>query len=84
MNDKIPLKYPFTAGSGETVAEIAIRRLKVRDLKAISKEAPNDLVEQELIGVARMCGMVPEDLQEMDAADYQAVRERFRDVMGVS
>jgi hypothetical protein len=84
MNETLELKYPFTTANGEKVGKIVIHRLKVKDLKAISREAPNDVIEQELIGVARMCGMIPEDLQEMDAADYQTVRERFRDVMGVA
>ncbi|XLV70722.1 phage tail assembly protein (plasmid) [Ralstonia syzygii subsp. celebesensis] len=38
----------------------------------------------ELNGVARMCGLVPEDLDEMDAADYQAVKARFLECVGVT
>ena len=37
-----------------------------------------------LLGVGRMCGLVIEDLEEMDAADYQRLKARFLEYLGVA
>ena len=69
----IDLKFPFVTASGQKVESVTIRRLKVRDLKSISDQADGKPAQIELLGVARMADLIPEDLDEMDAADYQAV-----------
>ncbi|ARU23674.1 hypothetical protein RSSE_c3291 [Ralstonia solanacearum] len=80
----IPLQYPFTTAAGEQISSVTTRRLKVKDLRAIGEQSGGSEVLLELNGVARMCGLVPEDLDEMDAADYQAVKTRFLEFVGVT
>lgn len=80
---EIKLQYPFIA-AGKEVSAVTIRRLKVKDLKAIGEQSGGNEVLLELYGVARMCSLVPEDLDEMDAADYQVVKTRFLECVGVT
>lgn len=82
--DSIDLKIPFTTGAGVSITSVETHRLKVRDLKAIGKQAGGDEVLLEVLGVARMCNIIPEDLEEMDAADYQKVKARFLEYVGVT
>ena len=81
---ELTLQYPFTTAAGQKVSAVTIRRLKVKDLKAIGEQSGGNEVLLELNGVARMCGLVPEDLDEMDAADYQVVKARFLEFVGVT
>ncbi|MHA6912996.1 phage tail assembly protein [Ralstonia pseudosolanacearum] len=82
--NEIALQHPFSTAAGQTVSTVTIRRLKVKDLKAIGEQSGGSEVLLELNGVARMCGLVPEDLDEMDAADYQVVKTRFLEFVGVT
>lgn len=81
---EIKLQYPFTTPAGQKIDTINTRRLKVRDLKSIGEQAGGKESELELLGIARMCNLVPEDLEEMDAADYQKLKARFLDVLGIT
>lgn len=81
---EIKLKFPFVTPSGQKIESVTIRRLKVRDMKAISEQSGGAPVQTELLGVARMASLIPEDLDEMDAADYQVLKDRFLDVLGIT
>lgn len=81
---EIKLRYPFTTQTGQKIEAVTVRRLKVRDIKAISEQADGKPAQMELLGVARMAGLIPEDIEEMDAADYQVLKERFLDVLGIT
>lgn len=81
---EIKLKFPFTTPTGQKIEAVTTRRLKVRDIKAISDQANGNPAQMELLGVARMASLVPEDLDEMDAADYQVLKGRFLDVLGIT
>ncbi|MCW5223522.1 phage tail assembly protein [Verminephrobacter aporrectodeae subsp. tuberculatae] len=81
---EIKLKFPFTTQTGQKIEIVTTRRLKVRDIKAISDQANGNPAQMELLGVARMASLVPEDLDEMDAADYQVLKGRFLDVLGIT
>ncbi|ALS60668.1 phage tail assembly protein [Pandoraea norimbergensis] len=81
---EIQLQYPFTTAAGQKLSAVTVRRLKVKDLKAIGEQSGGSEVSLELNGVARMCNLVPEDLDEMDAADYQAVKARFLEFVGIT
>lgn len=74
----VKLKYPFTTPLGVKVEELAMRRPKVRDLK-IAQRA-NNSVDQELmlITIVSEPKLLPEDLDEMDLADYQQVAAGLR------
>lgn len=82
MHDTYPLRFPYPLASGETLTQVTVRRLTVRDMKQVRKQSqdPSDL--DELL-VASMTGLLPEDLDKMDLADYQALHGRFRDFAGL-
>ncbi|MFT8210560.1 phage tail assembly protein [Arsenophonus nasoniae] len=82
MNDTYPLRFPYPLANGEMLTQVTVRRLTVRDMKQVRKQSqdPSDL--DELL-VASMTGLLPEDLDKMDLADYQALHGRFRDFAGL-
>lgn len=81
---EIKLQHPFTTAAGQKVESLTLRRLKVKDLKQIGEQSAGNEVQLELLGVGRMCGLVIEDLEEMDAADYQRLKARFLEYLGVA
>lgn len=72
----ITLKFPIKNGLGETVSELKMRRAKVGDLRAVG-QLKNEM-EQELALFARLTGLVPEDLDLLDTADYKQIQDTFR------
>ena len=66
---KIKLKFPFTAPSGQHIEELDTRRLKVKDIKNISRQAGGDEAQMETLGVALMAGMIPENRETVMAPD---------------
>ncbi len=77
----IPLDYPITKGDGTKVSTITLRRATVKDLRRM-KDFGSDQVDQELGLIARLAGMVPEDLDLVDAADFDKVQASFRRIVG--
>ena len=77
---KIDLKYPIARPDGSKVASITLRRATVGDLKATQRQAdkPED---QELALIARLTGLVPEDVELIDLADYKRIQESFRELL---
>ncbi|HCL5251809.1 TPA: phage tail assembly protein [Salmonella enterica] len=82
MKDTFKLQYPFTAPSGQRIEELQLTRLKVKDMRAARRisDKPEEWDEPLL---AAMTGLVPEDLAEMDLADYQALQKRFQHMLGL-
>lgn len=72
----VKLKYPVRLATGETLTELKLRRPRVGDLRAVAHL--NSDAEQELAIFARVTGLVPEDLDELDLADYKQVQDWFR------
>jgi hypothetical protein len=68
---KIKLEYPITA-SGKVVSEITLRRPKAKDRLA-SAQAATDEVEREIHLISLISGLAPEDIHEMDLADYLVI-----------
>lgn len=77
---KIDLKYPITKPDGSKLAGVTLRRATVGDLKAAQRQAdkPED---QELALIARLTGLVPEDVELIDLADYKRIQESFRELL---
>jgi len=71
----IPLKLPFKAGDKTLTKVVFSRRPKARDL--IQHVGAATAAEQELHGIAALIGVIPEDLMEMDGADYLAVQKEW-------
>jgi hypothetical protein len=80
MADKthVTLKHPFTTAAGQKVERLEFRRLTVKDLRAANEQAAGNAATEELVLMARSVGLVVEDLDAMDIADYKAAQESFR------
>lgn len=72
----VKLKYPVRLATGQTLTELSLRRPKVGDIRAAAHL--NTDAEQELFIFARLTGLVPEDLDVLDFADYKEVQRVFR------
>lgn len=72
------LKHPYKTAAGVEIKTLTLRRPKVRDLKMAQRLGSE--AEQELALLAAVCEqrLVPEDLEEMDLADYQGLTALFR------
>lgn len=81
---ELKLKHPYTTAAGQKLEKLTLRRLKVKDLRAMSEQAGKDEVLLEIVGISRMCGLAQEDLDDMDAADYQQLKARFLEYLGVT
>lgn len=76
MEDKtIALDYPLNL-DGRQVAELTMRRPKVKDQRNADKAA-SDNAGKELQLFASLTGMNPEDLEEMDLSDYTKLQNAY-------
>lgn len=76
MEDKtIALDYPLNL-DGRQVAELTMRRPKVKDQRNADKAASDD-AGKELQLFASLTGMNPEDLEEMDLSDYTKLQNAY-------
>lgn len=73
----VRLKYPVRLATGRLLEEVTVRRPRVGDLRAVAHIAGE--AEQGLALVARVSGLVPEDLDELDLSDLNALQDVFRD-----
>ena len=80
---KVTLQFPVTLADGRTVDAITLRRAKVRDLKTAQKHGA-DQVEQEIMLLATLSEerLTPEDIEELDAADYAKLQAEFQRMVG--
>ena len=76
VNAVVKLKYPVRLPTGETLDKLTLRRVKVGDLRAVSR-IENE-AEQGLAILARITGLVPEDLDLLDLEDLNALQDMFR------
>lgn len=64
----LALDFPIQDGQGNTITELKIRRPKVKDIR---KMTGNTDAEQSISLLAIVTGLVPEDIDELDMADFQ-------------
>ena len=70
MSDVIvALDFPIQDGEGKTITELKIRRPKVRDIRKMTGKTETEMAVSLL---AIVTGLVPEDIDELDIADFQA------------
>lgn len=82
--NRYTLLFPYATPDGREVREITLRdRLKARDMREINRRTKK-AEDYETSGVAVMCGMVEDDLLDMDAQDYLALRDRFFRCVGIA
>lgn len=77
---EITLKYPVTLATGKVIDKLSLRRPKVRDLKAVQR-AHDKSEEQELALLSLLAGLTPEDIEELDLADYKSIQDTFRGML---
>lgn len=78
------LLFPYATSDGRELKEINLRpRLTARDMREINRRTKR-AEDYEVSGVAVMCGMVEDDLLDMDARDYLALRDRFFRRVGIA
>lgn len=82
---KVTLQFPVTLADGRTVDSITLRRAKVRDLKTAQRHG-SDQVEQEIMLLATLSEerLTPEDIEELDAADYAKIQDAFQRMVGAA
>ena len=73
---RVKLSHPIEVGN-RTIAEVTIRRPKVRDLRAMEKarEPGVSEIDQGVAMAATLCDLPLEAMDEMDAADFAAISE---------
>lgn len=76
VNQTVVLKYPVRLATGQHLTEVTLRRARVGDIRAVAHLGSDS--EQELAIFARLTGLVPEDLDMLDIADYKVLQETFR------
>ena len=68
----LALDFPIQDGQGNTITELKIRRPKVKDIR---KMTGNTDAEQSISLLAIVTSLVPEDLEELDIADFKRAAE---------
>lgn len=69
----ITLEYPIHV-NGQEVRELQLRRPKVRDRLAVEKMSASQ-AEKEVRFIANLCEMAPNEIEELDMADYSKIQE---------
>lgn len=74
----IKLDYPIQDGNGNTITELKVRRAKARDFRKVG-DTENDL-EREMRLLSLLTGLVLEDIDELDVADYRKAQKVLVDI----
>ncbi|KHS67350.1 phage tail assembly protein [Pectobacterium brasiliense] len=82
MSETFTLSIPYSTAAGVKLESLSLRRLQVKDLKAVRKISDKAEDWDDLL-IARSSGLPPEDLDGMDLADYLALQKRFQHLTGV-
>lgn len=69
---KLILEYPITTPEGTVISELTIRRAKAKDIRKMTGKTE---VEQSMALLSALTGLVPEDLDELDIADFKRASE---------
>ena len=85
MNVTVKLQFPIGLADGRKLEEINLRRAKVRDMKT-AQRATKDQIEQEILLLATLSEerLTPEDIEELDAADYAKIQDAFQRMVGAA
>lgn len=63
----VKLDYPIKDGQGNEITELKIRRAKAKDIRKMRGSTDT---EQSISLLAMLTGLVPEDIDELDVADF--------------
>lgn len=76
---KIELDFPIKDGQGNEIKVLNIRRAKAKDLRRMQQK--ENAADQEFFLIAQLTGLVPEDIDELDVADYTKVQTALTEMM---
>ena len=79
MMIEIPLREPVTL-NGASVGVLRLRRPKVRDLEAIDK-VPGETAKTVAL-IANLAEWTPDQVRELDAADFAAASKAVAEMLG--
>lgn len=85
MTETVTLQYPLKLADGRNIASITLRRPKVRDLKNAQRTGGGN-AEQEIALLAAITEehLTPEDMEELDMADYGTLQAIFQKMVGAA
>ena len=69
----INLSYPINSSHGAEINELRMRRPKVRD-RLVAEKMSGNQSEKEVRFIANLCELAPEDIEELDMADYNKIQ----------
>lgn len=72
---ELTLKYPVT-DEGKTYTSLQIERPKIIDMMT-SRKMPGDDAEREVALFAKLAGVSPTVIHQMDMADYKALQKVY-------
>lgn len=78
----VPLMEPLRTGDGRELSELKLRRPKVRDVKMAARFG-KQAEDQEIGLVAILVGVTPEDLDQVDLADWRKIQHSFRRMVDI-
>ena len=83
MSETVTLQYPIKLADGRSVSALTLRRPKVRDLKNAQRNGGGN-ADQEIALLAAITEehLTPEDMEELDMADYGSVQAVFQKMVG--
>lgn len=76
------LKVPLARKEGDTISSVTMRRMKVKDMRAIEKAriASNE-VDAGAVALAALTDLPIEVIDEMDIEDFTVLSERMVDFL---
>ncbi len=72
----VTLKYPVRLATGELLEKVTVRRARIGDLRAVAHVKHE--VEQGLMLLQRVTGLMEEDLDMLDIADLEVLQSAFQ------
>lgn len=69
-------KYPVKDENGILLQSVEVRRIKMKDIRAIEKEAGGD-VDKAAVLISRLTGLIPPIVDEFDQEDVVGISELF-------
>jgi len=74
----IKLNYPIESG-GSTIADLNMRRSKVKDRLIVAKMKNSSDEEKEIRLFANLCEVAPNIIEELDESDYANLQKAYMD-----
>ena len=75
-NNEYALKVPLDNG-GTKITKVTLRRMKVKDIKAIEAAGKDGNMAAGVAALAAACDLPSEVIEEMDVEDFTALSEKL-------